>query len=99
MLLSPLISFQLGGPHLFILYPLVMIIIAVALVDLTRRSNYFRFFSICVILLITVLNMKIFFNWQRYFEHTGGIGNNTDAIYVLADWLKERRIKEPVVCD
>jgi len=99
MLLSPLISFQLAGPHLFILYPLVMIIIALALMDLAKRNKYLRFFSICMVLLITALNIKIFFNWQRYFEHTGGIGNNSDAIYALADWLKERRIKEPVVCD
>jgi|GEM_PF-4564674 len=99
ILLSPLISFQLGGPHMFILYPLIIIIIAVALADMARRNKYLMIFSFGMVLLISAININIFFSWQRYFRHTGGIGNNSDAIYALADWLKAKRVKEPVVCD
>jgi len=99
MVLSPLVPSRLDGPHLFILYPFLMITIAVALVDFAKRNKYLSFLAVCIFSLIMLLNIKILFDWQYYFKYTGGIGNNSDAIYALADWLKTQQIKKPILCD
>ena len=99
ILLSPLVSSRLAGSRLFILYPFLMITIALALVDVIKRNKYLGFFAVSVFCITMFFNVKTFLNWQYYFEYTGGIGNNSDAIYALVDWLKAQQIKEPLVCD
>ncbi len=99
LLLSPFTLSSLGGPHLFILYPFVVIIIAIAVVDFMKRNKITNFFISIVFLIIILINIKVVISWQYYFNQTGGIGNNSNAIHSLVAWLKEKNISELLVCD
>lgn len=103
LLQSPFTLSSLGGPHLFILYPLVQVVLGLALVDILQnfKKNKILFVIISLIILAFVfleLNNTIRNNYI-YFNRTGGTGNNSDSIYKLSQYLKDHKIYKPMVMD
>lgn len=100
---SPFTLSSLGGPHLFVLFPLVQIITGAALADVLERfrGNKIILTVISCIFLIFILlecNTTIRNNYL-YFERTGGTGNESDAVYPLARFFEDRKIYKPIVMD
>ncbi|NQT75666.1 MAG: glycosyltransferase family 39 protein [Candidatus Omnitrophica bacterium] len=99
---SPITLRAFGGSHLFILFPLLQLVIGLALVDMV---NFFKgskllvavISSILLVLIITDLNVII----KEYSRHkeTGGGPSYSDSINQLARWLKEKEIAVPLAMD
>jgi uncharacterized membrane protein len=100
---SPFTLSNLGGPHLFILYPFIQIIEALAIVEsieVFKRNKAMLTIVSCVLLIFIFKEINVTFrNNYLYFLKTGGSGNNSDAIYDLTKWLKENGYYRPVVMD
>jgi len=103
LLQSPLTLSTLGGPHLFILYPLIQIIIALAFIDIIRKfkTNKIMFCFIAAVFFIFIFKEcnNTFNNNYLYFNKTGGTGNNSNSIYAVSKYLEDQQISEPIIMD
>jgi len=103
LLQTPLTLSTLGGPHLFILYPLIQIIMALAFVDIIRnfKANKIILCFISAVFSIFIFNecSNTFNNSYVYFNKTGGTGNNSNSIYAVSKYLEEKKIYEPILMD
>lgn len=103
LLQSPFTLSTLAGPHLFILYPLIQMIIALAFVDIIIN---FKTNKIMLGLIVAVFFVFIFKecsttlnNNYLYFNKTGGTGNNSNSIYSVSKYLEDKQIYKPAAMD
>ncbi|MDD4909418.1 MAG: glycosyltransferase family 39 protein [Candidatus Omnitrophica bacterium] len=104
LLQSPFTLSSLGGPHLFIIYPFIQVIIAVAFIEMLlimkNKVKIAACFAVCVFLVPVFSEIKTAYrNNYAYIAGTGGTGNYSDAIYDLNRWLLEEGALDPVVLD
>jgi hypothetical protein len=103
LLQSPFTLSSLGGPHLFILYPLVQIILGLGLIEVVRKFKK----NIIMLTIITCATVIFVFlecnntvrNNFLYFKKTGGTGNNSDSIYALSNYFQDAKIFKPIIMD
>jgi len=103
MLFSPLTLSSLGGPHLFMLHPIVKIITAVAFIDIfvrfkAKKAILYAAYAVFSIFIFKECAVTLD-NGYLYFNRTGGTGNNSDAIYTVSRYLKDKDIARPVIMD
>jgi len=98
---SPFTLSNLGGPHLFILYPLVQIILGLGIIDSIRslkKNIIIPAFIIFITFIFVGLecnnNIK---NNYLYYNKTGGAGRYSDSIYGVTQYLLDNKIYKPVV--
>lgn len=87
---------QLREMHLFILVPFSLLIASYFLHILFNKKKiiFFILFS-----LIIFSNILIVFQYYDTLKKTGGIGRMSDAIYDLAEYLEQNRIRYPLAVD
>lgn len=94
---SPFTVSIFQAQHLFPLLPVIVILISVGLVAASRffiRKAIKIFVRLAVtvfLIFLTAGNMKGITHWYALSKRTGGIGQWSDAIYSLADWIKTNR--------
>lgn len=103
LLQSPFTLSNLAGPHLFVLYPLIQIILGVFFYDLFMRAKTGRTIQVITIILFAsfvILECHVTLrNNYLYFYKTGGKGSYSDAIISLVNYLQHREIYKPSLMD
>lgn len=92
LLQSPITPSQLPHNHYFFFFPFLQLIIAICIYTLYFLFNNYKFISFTIFAFILSFGVNELFLIQKYFYHlerTGGVGFFSDAIYRLADYLKE----------
>ena len=76
--------------HLMILYPLIQILIAIAIVSFIQffKSKIVKTIFLTICSLAVIWDLVLFFEIRSDFIKTGGRGLYSDSIYQLADFLK-----------
>ncbi|MDD5129954.1 MAG: glycosyltransferase family 39 protein [Candidatus Omnitrophica bacterium] len=103
ILQSPFTLSSLNGPHLFIIFPLLPVILALAWMDIIEVFKKNRVIVVIINIVVAVFvvaecNATVRNNYL-YFNKTGGAGNYTDTVYELVDYLKQNELFSPCVMD
>jgi hypothetical protein len=75
--------------HLFIIYPLPLIVVAAALARLRSRRAAGRLASTALIALLMAKDLQACAGYYVMMRNLGGLGHFTDAIYGVAEWVRD----------
>ncbi|MBN2407364.1 MAG: hypothetical protein JXJ19_06680 [Elusimicrobia bacterium] len=91
VLVSPFTLSGISINHVIPIFPLSMIICSYLPAGLISRGRVWALIGACVITAAVLRNVSAMNGYFRFIERTGGVRTCSDAVYDLAEWIKQER--------